>query len=145
VSLLVVTSSAEETELWGERWASTLPYGSVIALDGDLGAGKTTLVRGVVSALDATAHVSSPTFGYLNLYGEPPLVAHFDLYRLSNPQDFFSMGWDEHFGTLRLCIVEWAERLGDLLPADTIRVRLTVAPDGSHELKVSWPSGQRGT
>lgn len=133
---MVITESAEETELWGERWALTLPHGSVVALYGDLGAGKTTVVRGMVRAFDSCARVSSPTFGYLNLYGEPARVAHFDLYRLHNPEDFFAMGWDEHFGVIDLVIIEWAERLEHLLPETSIRVRMALLSDERHSIEV---------
>lgn len=122
---MIHTHSAEETIDLGRQIGGELLPGTVVLLEGDLGAGKTTFVKGVaeaVSGSDATA-VSSPTFVYLNIYEGKCPVYHFDLYRLKNPEDFLAMGFDEMIGGEQICCIEWPEKLGAMVLEGAMRIR----------------------
>lgn len=116
--------SSEETHAIGFRLGKTLPKGSVLCFYGDLGAGKTTLIRGIVEGINGVSAVRSPTFTYVNLYGN---VHHYDLYRLEDEEAFLARGLDEPFGTDAICLIEWPERIASLLPANALTVRIAHA------------------
>jgi len=116
--------------------ADLAPYlekGAVIALEGDLGAGKTAFSRALIRYLcgDTTLDVPSPTFTLLQTYDTPKgEVWHFDLYRLKDPEEVFELGWEDALATANLVLVEWPARIGTLLPHDAIHVTLT--PEGTN-------------
>jgi tRNA threonylcarbamoyladenosine biosynthesis protein TsaE len=119
-SRVIDLHSLEETHLFGQKVALSLLPGSVLALFGPLGAGKTSFVQGLALGLKLEEPIQSPTFTYLNIYeGTLPLY-HFDLYRMRGPSDFFSMGFDEYFSSGGITAIEWPERLGSFLPSQTI-------------------------
>jgi tRNA threonylcarbamoyladenosine biosynthesis protein TsaE len=108
----IITKSAAETMAWGERLAATLAAGDVILLFGELGAGKTCLVKGIAAGLGIDPHrVHSPSFIMVNRYEGPLPVNHVDLYRLEEGEDFADLGLDDLFGGDGLTLVEWSERL----------------------------------
>lgn len=114
------------------------PIGGVLALYGDLGAGKTTLVRGMAQAL-GIENVTSPSFNYYFLYkGKVPLL-HLDAYRLNSPADYPSLMIDELFTPETLFVIEWPEKLGQFLPKTAIGLGLSVASEGVHEIKIAKP------
>ena len=117
--------SAVETRLVAAGLAKSLRAGDVVALFGDLGAGKTEFVRGLCAALGVDSdQVSSPTFTIVNEYeGKDVSVYHFDAYRIKSEDEFFEFGYQEYFGGEGICFVEWAERVESLLPDDAIRIR----------------------
>lgn len=104
--------------------AAGLGPGSIVALIGPLGAGKTAVVKAVVHALGLTDEVTSPTFVRLNVYGTSPTVYHLDLYRVANEAAFVALGLDEWLDTDGIALVEWADRAAGQFPAHTITVRL---------------------
>lgn len=116
---LISLSSAEETFSWGASLAAELPRDAVLALSGNLGAGKTTFVQGLAAGLGIKDPIQSPTFILLNLYDR---LAHFDLYRLKKTKDFVDLGFQEYLETNLICAIEWPERIEELLPKRTIRV-----------------------
>lgn len=107
-----ISHSPAETEAFGEAWGREAPRGLVIALSGDLGAGKTQLVRGLARGLGCTARVHSPTFTLVNVYdgGRLPLF-HLDLYRLETPDQIHGAGVDEYLQPDGVAVIEWAERM----------------------------------
>lgn len=127
--------SADELEQFGKEWAALLPPGAVVALFGDLGAGKTTFVRGIAASIEGidSQSISSPTFTLFHLYpGAVPLY-HFDLYRLPHCDEFVNAGFDEYFETQGICCIEWAEKITPLLPEHTWRVTLSyLGPHSRH-------------
>lgn len=126
----VLLSSPDETFSFGRRCASCLPPDSILALYGDLGAGKTTFVQGVASALSIDASIQSPTFTYLSIYeGTLPLY-HFDLYRMKNGSDFFGLGFEEYLDRGGIAAIEWAERLGNSLPERSIALHFSHTDQG---------------
>ncbi|MBQ3076772.1 MAG: tRNA (adenosine(37)-N6)-threonylcarbamoyltransferase complex ATPase subunit type 1 TsaE [Clostridia bacterium] len=119
-----VTQSPEETEQIGRRFAATLKPGDVVALRGDLGAGKTAFVRGVASLLTPGAEVQSPTFSLLRIYEGPLPLYHFDLYRTRDPEEVYEIGLDDCLDRGGAALIEWSERAEGALPHGTITVTL---------------------
>lgn len=109
-----ISHSPGETELLGERWGHEAQRGLVIALSGDLGAGKTQLVKGLARGLEVTSRVHSPTFTLVNEYAGGRLrLFHLDLYRLDTPAQFLNAGLEEYLQPDGVAVIEWAERLGE--------------------------------
>lgn len=131
------TSSPEETQDLGRKLGQSLPPHSVVCLWGDLGAGKTTLAKGIVSGASSVSidEVTSPTFTYLNVYPGDPGVFHFDLYRLHDADEFLSMGFDEYFDAGGISCVEWPERIQEVLPEK--RIDITLSAQGESERLVT--------
>jgi len=122
----LVTQSAGETHALGAALGRILTAGDFIALIGDLGAGKTHFVKGVATGLAVPNDdlVTSPTYTLLNIYhGRIPLY-HFDLYRLVGAEQVDDLGFAEYFSGDGVCLVEWAERLGVILPAEHLSINL---------------------
>jgi tRNA threonylcarbamoyladenosine biosynthesis protein TsaE len=118
------TYSARETEHWAEGFAERLLPGTVIALFGELGAGKTVIAKGLGRGLAVTEEVISPTFNYVLEYrGRLPFF-HADLYRIENAETFRAMGLDEYFDRGGVFVIEWAERVRDLLPPETLWIEV---------------------
>lgn len=105
----------------GRELAATLTGGEVLGLVGDLGAGKTHLVRGILEGLGAEEPAASPTFSLVHEHRDGRLpAAHFDFYRMKSPDEALGMGWDEYLGGGSVLLVEWADRFdGSLMPPDT--------------------------
>ena len=122
--------SLEETWRAAAEVAELLRPGMVVALHGDLGAGKTTFVQGLCFALGVHRPVTSPTFTLSTEYPTPRFkLVHMDLYRLSGPDDLFAIGYPEYLETGAVVAVEWPERAGDLIPPDALHVRLSLTDD----------------
>lgn len=139
-----VTSSEEETVALGRRLAQELPSRAVVLLIGDLGAGKTTLAKGIVDGLGAAApeEVCSPTFTLVHEYGRRPKVYHVDLYRIGKAQELESVGLEELLEQEAVLLVEWGERFPHLWPPDRIEIHLRRLDDDRREIKVKL--GVRG-
>jgi len=115
----------------GARLAHALAPGHKIYISGELGAGKTTLVRGLLRELGYRGRVKSPTFSLVELYRVSSLdLYHFDFYRFSDPKEWVDAGFREQFGGAGICLVEWPEKAGDRLPPPDVRIRLEHAAVG---------------
>lgn len=122
--------SSEETIAFGIRIAKTIEPGTILALFGELGAGKTTFVQGLAQGLGIMEPIQSPTFVTLNQYvGLIPLY-HFDLYRLKTASDFLALGFEEYFHKNGICAIEWPERIASLLPEKTLSISFTYTERG---------------
>lgn len=121
-----LSGSADDTESIGRDLGALLPCGSILCFFGGLGAGKTTFIKGIASGFAGIdpREVNSPTFTYLNIYGEQKKIYHFDLYRMRTEDDFVSMGFEEFFFSEGLCCIEWSERITSILPAESIRINM---------------------
>jgi tRNA threonylcarbamoyladenosine biosynthesis protein TsaE len=131
------TASEAETIALGERLARELPPRGVVLLIGNLGAGKTTLAKGIVNGLGAAApdEVSSPTFTLIHEYGEGR-VYHVDLYRLDEPREVATLGLEEIFDRDALVLIEWGERFPRLLPANRTEIRIKWVGGDEREIEV---------
>jgi tRNA threonylcarbamoyladenosine biosynthesis protein TsaE len=135
--------SLEGTAALGRRLAALLFPGSVVALIGPLGAGKTHMVRAVVEGLDGDGRqVSSPTFSLIHEYVARLPVYHFDTYRLPNEAAFADLGVSEYFGGQGVCLVEWADRVETVLPAEHLRITLEVTGETSRRLTAEGRGAQ---
>lgn len=124
----------------GREFAEGLARGTVIGLDGDLGAGKTHFCKGLVAGLGAVEEVTSPTFSLVQEYGSGRLpVFHFDWYRLDSPRELEALGWDDYLDEGGIVLVEWAEKFPGMLPHSTIRMHFAITPDGSRRVTVTRP------
>ena len=133
--------SLKDTEAFGQRLASSLFPGAVVALIGPLGAGKTTLTRAIAIALGVEPRlISSPTFALVHEYPGRLPVYHFDAYRLNNVAEFVALGVDEYFQGDGVCLIEWADRVASSLPAEHLRIELTPIGESrpSSCLRPSW-------
>jgi tRNA threonylcarbamoyladenosine biosynthesis protein TsaE len=121
-----ITHSAEETTAWGREFAARLKPPVLILLSGELGSGKTTLTKGIVSALGAAREddVTSPTFTLLHTYGGAQPVFHGDLYRVENFNDFETLGMEDLFAKPAIVVLEWSERFPIPSPWPDVRIRL---------------------
>ena len=119
-----ITTSPAETEAVGQALGAVLKPGTVLAYEGDLGAGKTAFTRGLARGLGATEQVTSPTYTVVNEYlsGRMPLF-HFDMYRLSCADDLWDIGWEDYLDRGGVCAVEWSENVAEAME-DAIRVRI---------------------
>lgn len=136
---IIYTSSDEETESFGERFVQQLKPGDVVALIGDLGAGKTSLVRGMAKGLSIKDLVSSPTFTLLNEYrGTIPLY-HFDVYRLANSMEIEDLDVEDYFYGNGICVVEWAEKARQLLPEHIWQITIEWTGEHTRTLHIESP------
>ena len=122
-------------EALGAELAAGLAAGSVLALVGGLGAGKTRMVKGLARGLGFAGEVTSPTFSLVHEYrgGRLPLF-HFDLYRLKDQQELLGIGWDEFLDEPGIVVAEWADLFPDLLPEGTLWLRFEVLPEGGRRV-----------
>ena len=118
-----ISHNESETEALGARLAKKLPGGAVVAMYGDLGAGKTAFVRGMARGMGLDCRVSSPTFTIVNEYLGPRELIHFDMYRLSGADELFDIGWEDYLSRGSVCAVEWSENVEDAFYGDEIIVR----------------------
>ena len=125
--MIFTTNSPLETEKIGEALGKILPAGTILAYEGDLGAGKTAFTRGLARGLGYRDPVTSPTYTIVNEYlgGRLPLF-HFDMYRLRSSDDLFDIGWEDYLDRNGICAVEWSENVRDAMEnAITLRIEKT--------------------
>ena len=134
--MTIISKNEAETEAAGERFARTLPDGAVVALYGDLGAGKTAFVRGMARGLGIGARVSSPTFTIVNEYLGSRNLYHFDMYRLASADELFDIGWEDYLSRGGICAVEWSEHVADAFEGDEITVRIDKTGDDSRAITI---------
>ena len=132
------TASEEETIALGERLARELPVKQVVLLIGQLGAGKTTLAKGIVKGLGAADpdEVASPTFTLIHEYGRERRVYHVDLYRLDYLRELATLGLEELFERQAIVLIEWGERFPQLLPAERTEIYIRTASSGEREIEI---------
>ena len=120
----IITNSEQETKKIAKKIASKLDKNAVIVLSGELGAGKTKFTEGFLSYFGLENEISSPTFTIVNEYkNEKVAVYHFDVYRLSDIDEFYAIGGEEYFSK-GICIIEWGEIIEDILPKDYIKIKI---------------------
>lgn len=131
-----ISRNEPETEALGAKLAAAIEGGAVIAMYGDLGAGKTAFVRGMARGLGLDCRVSSPTFTIVNEYlGERELI-HFDMYRLSSADELFDIGWEDYIARGAICAVEWSENVEEAFYGDEIKVSIEKLSDNERRITI---------
>lgn len=138
-----VAATPDETVASGERLGARLGPGDVVALTGELGAGKTCFVQGLVRALGVTSGATSPTFVLVNEYRGRVPVHHVDVYRTQSLTELLDIGLDELLGGDGVTVIEWADRCAPLLPERTIRVHIEGVGDEPRRITVREPAATR--
>jgi ATPase, YjeE family len=137
----IITNNERETEQAGEDLAKKLAPGSVVALYGDLGAGKTAFVRGMARGLSLDCRVVSPTFTIVNEYIGANQLFHFDMYRLASGDELFDIGWDDYLTRGGICAVEWSENVEDAFDGTETVVKIEKISDTSRRITVETGEG----
>lgn len=121
----VILKNEDETTKFGLNLGKNLQKGDIIALTGDLGTGKTALTKAIARGIGVKETITSPTFTIVQEYtsGRLPLY-HFDVYRISDPEEMYELGYEEYFFGEGVCIIEWADLIEELLPKETKAIRL---------------------
>lgn len=137
----IITTSAQETINFGKKLASNLNGGEVICLYGNLGAGKTTLIKGIALGLGVKKIVTSPTFVLMNLYKLEPItynlkhLVHIDCYRIGGAHDIENIGATEYFGNPNsVVVIEWPERIPEILPKKRVEIRIAMKGESAREI-----------
>jgi len=139
--LKLISDSREQTLEVGRLIGTVLERGDIVALIGELGSGKTCLTQGMAKGLGVEENVPvvSPTFTLINEYpGKIPLI-HLDVYRLSGPRDLEDMGYEEYFEGGGIIVIEWAEKIRDILPAKTLFVSMRYIDENTREMILEGP------
>lgn len=123
---------------FAKSFVTKLKKNSVVAFWGDLGAGKTTLIKYLIATLKNIDpnEITSPTFPYLQIYEKDPIVYHFDLYRLQDEKEFASLGFDEFLQADGICLIEWPEKIALLLPPETLHIEMEYEDLESRKIKI---------
>ena len=119
-----ITNNEKETEAIGEQFGRRVKDGTVVAMYGDLGAGKTAFVRGMARGMGIDTRVSSPTFTIVNEYLGDRTLIHFDMYRLGSADELFDIGWEDYLNRGAVLAVEWSENIVGALPDDYLKVEI---------------------
>lgn len=135
-----ISRSEAETENIGEHFAESIPDGTVVAMYGPLGAGKTAFVRGMARGMGLTSRVSSPTFTIVNEYVGDRELIHFDMYRLASADELFDIGWEDYLRRGAVLAVEWSENVEDAFDGSETIVRFEKL--GDNERKITIEEGE---
>jgi tRNA threonylcarbamoyladenosine biosynthesis protein TsaE len=132
----LISGSAEETISIGKKIAGFLTPGSVIALNGSLGSGKTCLTKGIAKGLGINENITSPTYTIISEYSGETTLYHIDVYRLKNNEDFENIGGSEIINGSGISVIEWSERVFESLPPDVITVSIEINGLNSRIIKI---------
>lgn len=136
----IITHSERETEAAGTAFAAGIPDGTVVAMYGELGAGKTAFVRGMAQGMGLDCRVNSPTFTIVNEYLGARTLLHFDMYRLGSADELWDIGWDDYLSRGAVCAVEWSENVADAFTGDEITVRFEKLSDTDRRITIEGGS-----
>jgi tRNA threonylcarbamoyladenosine biosynthesis protein TsaE len=133
---VIATNSFKETILLGERIGKSLKAGDIVALRGELGAGKTTLIQGIAKGLGIRDWVTSPTFTIINEFKGAVNLYHVDLYRIDRMEEALEVEIEEYFEKGGVTVIEWAEKIKPLLPDKTIEINMDIISDNKREIEI---------
>jgi len=122
MNLTIITKSPEETKNLGKEVSKLAKPGDLFAFYGELGAGKTCFIQGISRGLEVKDYVTSPSFTIINEYQGKIPIFHFDLFRLNNAEEILELGYEEYFYGEGLTVIEWAEKIGQLLPKEHLKI-----------------------
>ncbi|MDE5547470.1 MAG: tRNA (adenosine(37)-N6)-threonylcarbamoyltransferase complex ATPase subunit type 1 TsaE [Clostridia bacterium] len=130
--MIFVSSSEEETYGWAKDYAKTLQAGDTVLLDGEMGAGKTLIAKGIAAGLGIEEEVTSPTYAYVNTYGN---LYHFDCYRIQSEEQAWNLGLADYFEAGGICLVEWSENIAGLLPEKVKKLEIVKRGEHAREIR----------
>ncbi len=130
----LLSKSPEDTREFGFRIGKVLKPGDIVALNGDLGAGKTTITKGIAKALGIEEEITSPTYTIVSEYEAPLPLYHMDMYRIDGIEEFELLGVDELLFGQGVSLIEWSERIAEYLPEDGKSISITINSDGSRTI-----------
>lgn len=131
----LILDNVEKTLKLGEKIGNLLNSGDIICLDGDLGTGKTHLVKGIAKGLGINEYITSPTFNIVNEYEGRLKLYHFDVYRVNDPDEISAIGFDEYIFSDAVSIIEWSEYIDVLLPEEVIKIKIKKLPEKGPEFR----------
>ena len=131
-----ITANERETEALGAAFGAKIADGSVVAMYGDLGAGKTAFVRGMAKGMGIDARVNSPTFTIVNEYIGRRELFHFDMYRLGSSDELFDIGWEDYLARKGVCVVEWSENVDDAFDGTELMVTINKLSDTERKITI---------
>jgi tRNA threonylcarbamoyladenosine biosynthesis protein TsaE len=132
----MISSSAEETLAFGEKIGKRLKKGSIIALEGGLGAGKTQLTKGIARGLGIKEEITSPTYTIISEYDGTLPLYHIDAYRLKGTDDFINIGGEDLLYGKGVCVIEWSNIIDDMLPEEKIFIKIDILDNGKRCISV---------
>lgn len=132
----IITHSERETEDAGAAFAAGIPDGTVVAMYGELGAGKTAFVRGMARGMGLDCRVNSPTFTIVNEYLGERTLLHFDMYRLGGADELWDIGWDDYLERGAVCAVEWSENVAGAFTGGELTVRIEKLSDTDRRITI---------
>ena len=135
--LKIKTNNAKETQQLGRLIGESLVGGEIIAMTGDLGAGKTTMTKSIAKGLNIDEHITSPTFTIVNEYDGRLKLFHFDVYRIGDIEEMYDIGYEEYFYSGGVCIIEWANLIEEILPEDTINIEIYTLDENKREFTIT--------
>lgn len=135
---VIITESESDTVKLGEEVAKKLKKGDIVALSGDLGTGKTAFVKGLARGFGIDDYITSPTFTLVQSYNGPGFnLHHFDVYRISDEDELFEIGFEEYLYQGDICVIEWADLIPDLIPPEAIWISFERLTDGSNKRRIT--------
>ena len=135
----IITHSERETEEAGAALARRVPDGTVVAMYGELGSGKTAFVRGMARGMGIDCRVSSPTFTIVNEYEGERTLIHFDMYRLGSANELYGIGWDDYLDRGAVCAVEWSENEQDAFTGGEVTARFEKTGENERRITIGGP------
>ena len=135
--MVFLSKKETETENAGVFLGERVKKGDVIAMRGDLGAGKTVFTRGLARGMGVDARVTSPTYTVVNEYEGRLELFHFDMYRLSGAEELYDIGWDDYLRRGGVCVVEWSERAEGAMPEKLITVTISKLSDSERKIEIT--------
>ncbi len=139
----IILNGLKDTKEFGEKLGSLLKPGDIICLIGDLGAGKTTLTKSIGIGLGVEDYITSPTFTLINEYKGKLNLYHFDVYRLEGITDLDDLGFEEYFYSDGVCIIEWGDKIEDILPEGTINISIEKGKELDNRILILNGKGDR--
>ena len=127
--MIIIANNLQDTDEIGKIIGENLLSGTVICLEGDLGAGKTTLTQSIARGLSIDEYVTSPTFTIIKEYSGRLNLYHMDAYRLDSEEDMYDLGYDEYINSDGVCIIEWASKIKNLIPKSAINITININYD----------------
>ena len=133
--MLMYSKTEKETENAGYELGKALRGGDIVALNGDLGTGKTVFTRGIARALGISAPIQSPTFTIVREYRGELRLCHFDLYRVTEEEELYEIGFDDYLDDDTVAVIEWADMFPEVIPKKAVRVTIGYCPDGRRRIE----------